>query len=566
MSTAVFKTAATTWHPEAMGSAVGDHRTLMVGPKVNPTKRTAFVITHEQSAVPWGTPKAIYDTAWHLFLAHWDEVQNLLFINTSDHGTSLDGMASALMGTEAVPVRGDEVFKGFYGVKRMVLMNVGLKHTLNSRFTRFSMLVGPDVAQGIATASLANKTRTNIFTVGLDRGRRITIGASVKGRLWSHSVAQDISQWVAWCKELGLRFRNPAASAHTILAGALVPQVVTARPDHVPMYIEWGYSMLSRPEEAVHLHIGGVDVPLLEMSLELVTADKVGPLRFTVANEGASREFEVEPLGEDKGVRYVQTGGSPVRISVGRRTMLLTEWFGDDAPIIIFSDGSQLQWDVLFKPNTAPRFEPLPEGQMLAWNWPAPMDITKESMRRHEGATFTTVQQHVTAVIGGPAWAAASGFGYDFIVDDDDTGESADIVAVGKLGDVVCVDLFHCKFSGAANTGARVDDLYAVCGQSARSVRWIGNPSRLFEHLVQRRAELWRTKRKERLVHGDLRRFNKLARVIGDGKVTFRVFAVQPGLSKAKVATAQNVVDLLASVDSYLHDAVELGFNVICSR
>lgn len=566
MSTAVFKTAASSWNPTAMSDGVGDYRTVMVGPKVNPTKRTVFVVTHEQVPVPWGTTKVIYDSVWHLFLAHWDEVQNLLFVNTSDHGVSLDGLAQALMGADPVPVRGDEVFKAFYGIKRMVLMNVGLKHELNSRFTRFSMLVGPDVAQGIVKSSLANKTRTNIFAIGLVRGRRVTIGASAKGRMWSHAVAHDISRWVAWCGELGRRITDPAANPDTVLSGALVPEMASARPASVPLYIEWSPDLLSRPEEAVYLDLGDGEVVLLETSLELVVNGLGDPLRFTVATESLSREFAVEFLGDDKGVRYVQTSGFAVRIRAGRRSVLLTDWFSGDPPIIIFSDGSQLQGHVLCKPQLALPFAPLPDTQIWAWDWPATVDITKESMRRHVGAAFTTVQEYVIEVIGGPGWASASGFGYDFIVDDDDAGESADIVAVGRMGDLVQVDLFHCKFSGAANPGGRVDDLYAVCGQSARSVRWIGSPSKLFEHLVQRQAGLWRTKRTERLVRGDLKAFRALARVVGESKVAFRVFAVQPGLSKAQVAKSANVVDLLASVDSYLHDAVELGFNVICSR
>lgn len=566
MSTAVFKTAASTWNPFAIGDALGAGKTVAMPPVVNSTKRTVLVVTHEQLPVPWGRTKVVFDSLWHLFLAHWDEATNLLFINTSDHGASLDAMAAALMGGEPVPVRGDEVFKGFYGIRRMVLMNVGLKHELNSRFTRFSMLVGPDVAQAIGKATLANKTRTNIFAVGLERGRRTTIGASAKGRIWSHSVAPDISRWVAWCGELGRKLRDPAANSDTVLAGALVPQEVSARPASVPLYIEWSSDIAQRPEEAVHLEFDGQDVPLLHASLELVAGGNIGPLRFTVASEGASREFEVQFPGPGKGARYVQTGGSAVRIRAGRRRVLLTEWFEGDPPIIIFADGSQLQGSVLCKPQAAPSFAPLADAQLQAWDWPASVDIRKESMRRHEGASYVTVQGHVLANIGGAAWAAASGYGYDLIVDDDDTGEAADIVAIGTVGDVVRVDLFHCKFSGAASPGARVDDLYAVCGQSARSVRWIGNPPRLLEHLVQRRADLWRSKKKERLVRGDPKALRRLAGTIRDSKVEFRVFAVQPGLSKAQVGSAENSMDLLASVDGYLRDAVELGFNVICSR
>jgi hypothetical protein len=168
-------------------------------------------------------------------------------------------------------------------------------------------------------------------------------------------------------------------------------------------------------------------------------------------------------------------------------------------------------------------------------------------------------------VIGGSAWEAAASFSYDIIFDDDDAGEAADVVAMGMQDGKFRIDLFHCKFSGDEKPGARVDDLYAVCGQAARSVRWIGNPPKLLDHLVHRRRKRLRDRGEDRLMRGTEQLLKRFARAVPDSNVQFRVFAVQPGLSKARVGTGQNVVDVLAAVDAYLHDAVELDFNIICS-
>lgn len=565
MSAAVYETAATSWNPLAIEDGVGNGRVVAVPPRVNPIKRTVFAITREDLPVRWGSPKHIQDSVWHLFLAHWDEARGLLFINTSDNAMSLDRMAEALMGAPPAPIRGDAVFKGFYGIKRMVLMNVGLKHERNSRFTRFSMLVGPDVAQGITRQSLGNKTRTNIFAMGLENGRRVTIGASAKGRLWSHAVAHDLSRWVAWCAEIGSRIRNPAANPDTVLAGALVPEEVDARPAAVPLFIDWGWKVMARPEEAVIITIGGSEVPLLETSLEIVNHSAQGRIAFRLITDFGTRDFEMDFLGKTKGVRYVQTGGSPVHIRAGRREMLLTDWLSGDDPMVIFADGSQLQGHVLCKPQAAPALAPLDDQQILAWNWPPEVDIQKESIRRYTGQAFTTVQGHVCHVIGGSDWEASAGFSYDIIFDDDDAGEAADVVAMGTQDGKFRIDLFHCKFSGEDKAGARVEDLYAVCGQAARSVRWIGNPPKLLDHLVQRRRKRLRDRGQDRLIRGTEQLLKRFARSVPDSKVQFRVFAVQPGLSKARVGAGQNVVDVLAAVDAYLHDAVELDFNIVCS-
>ncbi len=62
---------------------------------------------------------------------------------------------------------------------------------------------------------------------------------------------------------------------------------------------------------------------------------------------------------------------------------------------------------------------------------------------------------------------------YDAIIDDDSSGEAADIVYIKMLGGLdspigIEVDFFHCKYSHGAQPGARVGDLYEVCGQAKK--------------------------------------------------------------------------------------------------
>ena len=55
------------------------------------------------------------------------------------------------------------------------------------------------------------------------------------------------------------------------------------------------------------------------------------------------------------------------------------------------------------------------------------------------------------------------------MIDDDGTGEVADLLALEDDGERVIVHLVHCKYSSSAEAGARVGDLYVVCGQAHRS-------------------------------------------------------------------------------------------------
>lgn len=45
---------------------------------------------------------------------------------------------------------------------------------------------------------------------------------------------------------------------------------------------------------------------------------------------------------------------------------------------------------------------------------------------------------------------------------------------------------YHCKFSRGEQPGRMLKDVYEVCAQAARSVRWTADPQRLLGYLLQR--------------------------------------------------------------------------------
>lgn len=68
---------------------------------------------------------------------------------------------------------------------------------------------------------------------------------------------------------------------------------------------------------------------------------------------------------------------------------------------------------------------------------------------------------------------------YQVIFDDDSKGEIADVVAIRVVGGLeaptaIEIELYHCKFSHGAAAGARVADLYELCGQAQKCIWWAG--------------------------------------------------------------------------------------------
>ena len=152
---------------------------------------------------------------------------------------------------------------------------------------------------------------------------------------------------------------------------------------------------------------------------------------------------------------------------------------------------------------------------------------------------------------------------YDIIFDDDGSGECADIVALRKVEDRLRVELYHSKFSSSDKPGARIDDLYAVCGQAQKSIRWREYPRVFLKHLLKREADRHRNGGPSRLEKGSAASLNAYANGWRDLRYEFHVFVVQPGLSKQRASDKQ--LDLLAATELYLLETWGIPLRVYAS-
>ena len=118
------------------------------------------------------------------------------------------------------------------------------------------------------------------------------------------------------------------------------------------------------------------------------------------------------------------------------------------------------------------------------------------------------------------------------------------------------------KFSGADNPGARLNDLYQVCGQAMKSHKARSDVELVLKKLLRRennRAQSGRTG----FVKGgarDLISIMEEARLL-DARVT--VVIAQPGLSAARFNIPLS--ELLGCTQLYLSETYNSGFRVFCS-
>jgi hypothetical protein len=252
-------------------------------------------------------------------------------------------------------------------------------------------------------------------------------------------------------------------------------------------------------------------------------------------------------------------GNRDVEVIHGTKHTRAPEFFYRNPPAIWFADGSALEGNRYVELRHAPPLYDIEKIQTLNW---AGTDIHRESQGKEKSQT--SVQARMIREL--------TGRGYTVIFDDDSSGEAADIVAIRTEGNgaeltSVEVEFYHCKYAHGNEPGGRIDDLYEVCGQAQKSIAWASSPEKktdLFTHLLRRDSK--------RLADGDTTRIEvgtcdnilalrEMSRVL---PVNFRLYIVQPGLSKKDVSHDQRM--LLSVTENYVFETYQLPFNVIGSE
>jgi superfamily II DNA or RNA helicase len=549
MSTVAFRTSCEMWQPDKIREVIPENR-IHLEPTVSPSYNVAIFVTRELEPVPWGTVRDIQNTTWHMYLLYWDRERGLLFINSSNNDSAHEDLAKAVAGDTAILVKGEIVYRCFHGVHRLILLNLGLSHSI-SRAVRFTMYAGSDLHLGLSEAQVQNRIKTNLFGIGYEDGERASYGCAQKGRIWSHRVALDISAWMEWCRSIGAKLLDESISVSEVLENAMVPEVISQRPALVPLAIEWPDAFFRRSEEAVFIEIGEERTPFFDCGLELTNNSLSDPIRFRVFTDGGHAEYEVQFSAN--GVVYSPVDQQIARIVTGRKNLDLSQWFKLEPPIIRYEQNA-FSFDNLLYRIRAGGYVAFNKDRIETWDW-STTDIKKESQTILK--LPDSIQRRVIDEM------LHSDLAYDIVFDDDDSYEVADVVAIKLTQDRLTVDLFHCKYSQKNTPGGRVGDLYAVCGQAQRSAHWKVNVDRLFRHLKNRDRSRDAKHKTSRFERGNLTLLSQIAMKSETVPSVFRIFIVQPGLSKNSASADQ--LALLASTEVYLKETCEAPLEVIAS-
>ncbi|WP_455286487.1 DEAD/DEAH box helicase [Cupriavidus necator] len=559
-SMVVYRTRCAEWEPNNYRKAFrGSASAEGIYPILNIAERTLVVVAARRQGVPWTEIAAVESTIWELCVAVWDQPRALLYIHGSTNTGNYGEFAKALCGNDVSLVTAPEVFRVFGGINRLMLTNVGLDEQLG-RQIRYTGRMGPDVGARISEATLGTTTKAVLAGVGFERGEQTSMGAGKRGRVWSN-LRLRMNTFADWCTRAGEKIADDSIDPEEVLRGTLIPKIVAARPAAVVIGVDWPVELLNHVESATTIAFGFTQREhLTNVGIELVESSATAPLTVRVFSEANEVRVRLNFVGQgaQADFEFSYEGTSRAEIHRGSPSDLC-EFFTEFPPTFWFADGSKLEGNMHTELRTA---SPLFSRERLeAIDWDG-INIRKESQRqeRHQDSVqFRTIETLKAA------------FAYDVLFDDDGAGEAADIVGIRvdnvDLPRLITVDLVHCKYSEGDAPGARIDDMYVVCGQAQRSVMWLHNKDRrtdLFAHLLKREGARVEAGRPTRIEVGTRERLVQLREISRTCAIKLRVFIVQPGLAKSRAAEHQ--LALLGVTEKFLMETYQVPLHVYCGE
>lgn len=105
---------------------------------------------------------------------------------------------------------------------------------------------------------LLNKIKSNIFGVGYENGRKVSMGCSYKGRVWSMKNG-NLKEFNDWCSYIGDKILDSSINIDDILEGAIITERISERPEKcLLLYREWNEEILKdRNEDSIFIVYGG---------------------------------------------------------------------------------------------------------------------------------------------------------------------------------------------------------------------------------------------------------------------------------------------------------------------
>ena len=507
----------------------------------------AIYLTRETIRSRWSSDERFTNVEYDLFIFHYNANARLLFICASRRETQLYlRLGRGLLGGRPRPLASATINRALNDLEDAEFFNVGMRkrHPLG-RTESYRIIAGPSADRAIQASDGRLFDRGHCFGKGTDEGVEVTIGVSTASKVWSNTYSQ-VPELLDWCDSIAGKI---ASGRNTATASGLDHLSVGEELNQLPAGIiamRWPVSVYRAfPFATYHRSDGRIITrDMLDFELAIVQSQD-GSVQFSISNHEITWRGIFSLTGEDYVIPATDTEPT-LAIHIGDEDFPIAEFLNNDAPTFFTSDLSSIEGNNIFRP--VENLDPIEDAIFEVIDWAAgQVDIEKE---KPDGQRPVSIFEWLEVRLSASSAA--------FIFCDDGPGEIADYIAITGTERGVTVSFYHCKASGSARAGARVADLYEVCGQSVKSSMWMKH-----EALLNRFGHRAMLSSIRGYVRGDINTARELLR--GDRRlpVEFEIFVVQPGVSSA--GRSPEVSQLLAATNHYLVQGGIDRFRVLSS-
>lgn len=522
---------------------------------VNEKEKILIIIEPREIPVSWTTQRNFSEMLWVFYVIYWNEEKNVVFVNSSDKSKGFS-LVKAIFADDIETIMADQIFKCLYGIKRLALATVGLNSGIDGP-VRYKMFAGIDVAQGITESNKNNCYKSNLFGIGYDGTGKVSIGCSYKGTVWSRWI-ESVDFWKNWCNEIIDKILDPSIDVATIMEGVLIPKVIKKLPSQQAYRIDWPNNLEFETSKKIQLSNISGDYTIEDVDI-LLEEDQVSgqPLQFKIFNEDFWEKFSFDITETTFNIKSL--GNVSTQITIGNTLSgYLSKYFQENPPTIWYVDGSSIQGNIKIELSNIPGGE-FPVSNISTRNWiDRGINIKVESQlekstnkKKLDSIQYSVIQEMKT--VGD----------YSIIFDDDGTGEIADVIGIIEEEKSIRIDLFHCKYAHGDNPGARLSDLYEVCGQAEKSVFWKQKRIEMIDRMKTREIQRINNDKPSRFEIGNLHKLSEIRNKLLMQRSDMKIYIVQPGVNSETITPGMHRV--LLSCQSYCMDTYSIPVYLVCS-
>ena len=319
------------------GDAAAVYRT------VSETRDAAIWITREQSAVRWARDGRIVDVQHNLFVLHFDEAAQLLFICASIRTEGVyEKIAAQLMQGEPRILPLARINRALSGLTGLEFFNVGMRNRVPGNQTEsYRIITGPSAAEAILPSDGRLFHRGHCFGRGETEGEPVTIGLSSASKVWSNQTSQ-IPELIAWCSKLARRIQ---ADRVPLTGGGLDHLSPGEEVNQLPpgvFHADWDPSAYKAPRLAAILSgRTRTEIQLLDIEIR-VDRDACTKSRVALAFHHdrtiyrATFSYETERLFEP-----VEGNEADIEVVAGTSRVPLVEYL-NESPLYLYTDDLSL--------------------------------------------------------------------------------------------------------------------------------------------------------------------------------------------------------------------------------